>query len=252
VNVTGAGGIAVEDITYADGVAAWLVRPAERASADSNAGILLWHWLSTEEPIGTRDEFLDEARDLADRGAVCLLPAGRFPWTIPPSGAEHDAAEIETEVGRLSRGLDLLAGRDDVDADRLAVVGHDFGAMLATIAAAREERVRAVALVAPTPRWGDWFLPFWSIDEDRIDYLRALRPLDPVEQMAGITPRPVLLQMARRDFYVPVMAGHELRAAAGDEAQLDLQAYNAEHDLGLAEARADRLAFLVRAVGLLR
>jgi dienelactone hydrolase len=244
----------VEDIRYADGVAAWLVAPPAGDRVRPNAGIVLLHWLSTEEPIGTRDEFLDEARELAARGAVCLLPAGCFPWEIAPGGADHDRAEIEAEVARLSRGLDLLAARPDVDAGRLAILGHDFGAMLATIVAAREERVRALALIAPTPRWGDWFLPFWDIAEDRIEYLAALRPLDPVEQMARIGTRPTLLQMARRDFYVPLMAGYELRAAAGDAARtggsFELEAYDAEHDLTVEAARRDRARFLGEALEL--
>jgi dienelactone hydrolase len=247
--------VEVEDITYAGDVAAWLVRPAETEGDGADrrhAGILLWHWLSTEEPIGTRDEFLDEARALAGAGAVCLLPQGRFPWTIPPSGSQADTDQIEAEVARLARGLDLLAARPDVDAGRLAVVGHDFGAMLAVIAAARDARIRALALIAPTPRWADWFLPFWPIDEPRLDYLRATEPLDPIEQMAALPPRPVLLQMARRDFYVPVMAGYELRASAGDDgsASIRLETYDAEHDMTDPSALADRTAFLAEALGL--
>ena len=179
---------AVENITYADGVAAWLVRPNdEAATADPYAGVVLWHWFS-QEPLGDRNEFLDEARELAGRGVVCLLPQGRFPWFEDPTGADHDLAAIEGEVARFSAGLDLLAARPDVDQDRLAVVGHDFGAMLASIVAAREQRVRAAVLIAPTPRWGDWFLPFWAIEEGRGAYLSALEPLDPQAQMASIAP----------------------------------------------------------------
>ena len=73
-----------------------------------------------------------------------------------------------------------LAARPDVDGARLALVGHDFGAMLASIVAARERRVRTAILMAPTPRWGDWFLPFWEISEPRSAYLEALEPLDPL------------------------------------------------------------------------
>ena len=242
--------VAVEDIVYGGDVAAWLVRPADATTRC--AGIVLWHWLSTEEPIGTRDEFVEEARDLAGRGAVCLLPQGRFPWTIPPRGSTADRAQIEAEVARLSRGLDLLAAREDVDDGRLALVGHDFGAMLAVIAATREDRVRAAVLIAPTPRWADWFLPFWPIEEPRLEYLRALEPLDPIEHMSALPPRPVLLQMARRDFYVPVMAAHELRAAAGDAgaAAISLLTYEAEHDMDVEEARADRRSFLGDVLGL--
>lgn len=245
----------VEDITYdgSDGapVEAWLVRPSGTPVAGAgHAALVLSHWLDTEAPDGNRTEFLAEARELASRGVVSLLPQGRFPWSIEPSGAAADIAEIDREVARFRAGVDLLAGRDDVDATRVGVVGHDFGAMFAVLAAADDPRIGALALIAPTPRWGDWFLPFWAIAEDRIDYLRALRPLDPVERIGAVAPRPILLQLGRRDFFIPLMDGLELRRAAGGEEVLDLKAYDAEHDLKVDEARADRLAFLERTLRL--
>jgi dienelactone hydrolase len=244
--------VVVEDIVYDGDVSAWLVRPAGAAPGSGHAGIVLWHWLSTEEPIGTRDEFLDEARELARRGAVCLLPAGRFPWSIRPSGSAADIAQIAAEVGRFAEGLGLLRDRPDVDPERLAVVGHDFGAMLAVLAGAADPAVRAAVLVAPTPRWADWFLPFWDIAEQRMAYLAALEPHDPISHMPGLATRPLLIQMAERDFYVPVMAAYELRAAAGDAAEdlVRLKTYDAEHDMGVEAARNDRLAFLQETLGL--
>jgi hypothetical protein len=68
--------------------------------------------------------------------------------------------------------------------------------------------------------------------------------------MARIPPRPVLLQFGRRDFYVPLMAGFELRRAAGGAESVELKAYDAEHDLHVDEALADRLAFHERTLGL--
>lgn len=234
----------VDNITYADGVAAWLVQPDETdGAAAPYAGVVFWHWFS-QEPLGDRNEFLDEARELADRGVVSLLPQGRFPWFSDPTGAAHDVAAIEDEVARLSAGLDQLTARPDVDGARLALVGHDFGAMLASIVAARERRVRSAVLIAPTPRWGDWFLPFWEIAEPRGAYLQALEPLDPITQMAAIAPRPVLLQLAERDYFVPLMAGFELRRASGDSHALDVRQYDADHQLALDDARRDRLEFL--------
>ena len=234
----------VDNITYADGVAAWLVQPDEAAgAADPFAGVVFWHWFS-QEPLGDRNEFLDEARQLAERGVVSLLPQGRFPWFSDPTGSANDRAAIEAEVGRLTAGLDLLASRPDVDATRLALVGHDFGAMLASIVTAREHRVRTAVLIAPTPRWGDWFLPFWEIGEPRGAYLQALEPLDPLAQMAAIAPRPVLLQLAERDYFVPLMAGFELRRASGDSHALDVRQYDADHELALDDARQDRIEFL--------
>ncbi|HEY7589973.1 MAG TPA: alpha/beta fold hydrolase [Candidatus Limnocylindrales bacterium] len=247
-----ADGVAVDDIRYGappDEVEAWVVRP-EPAGTVAGPGLVMWHWLDTEAPDGNRDEFRDEARALADRGIVSLLPQGQFPWRRDPTGSAADAAAVEAEVARLRRGLDLLAARPDVDPERLAVVGHDFGGMLAVVAAAEDPRIRAVALIAPTPRWGDWFLPFWPIAEDRIDYLRAMRRLDPVERIGALAGRPILLQLGQRDFYVPLMAGFELRRAAGGPDALELKTYDAEHDMRLPAARADRLAFLERVLGL--
>jgi len=241
---------AVEDITCADGVAAWLVRPNDGAAPrDAFAGVVLWHWFS-QQPLGDRDQFLDEARELAGRGVVSLLPQGRFPWFEDPIGADRDVAAIEAEVARFAAGLDLLAERADVDQARLAVVGHDFGAMLASIVAGREQRVRAAVLIAPTPRWGDWFLPFWEIDQERTPYLRALEPLDPQAQMASIAPRPVLLQLAERDYFVPLMAGFELRRASGESHALDVRQYNADHEMRSDDARRDRVAFLAEVLEL--
>ena len=105
-----------------------------------------------------------------------------------------------------------------------------------------------LVLVAATPRWGDWFLPFWPIPDDRIDYLRALRPVDPIERIGSVGTTPVLFQFARADFFIAPMTGLEFRAAAPDGAEL--QAYDDEHGMRRPEVRADREAFLRRVLGL--
>ena len=135
-----------------------------------------------------------------------------------------------------------------MDSARLALVGHDFGGMLAVVAAAEETRLHGRVVVASTPRWGDWFLPFWVIDEDRIDYLRALRDLDPVERIGQAPPADVLFQIGERDYFIAAMAGFEFRRAA-PEGTASI-AYDSGHDMRLPEIRADRLAFLLRVLGL--
>jgi len=249
-------GAVVEDVAYGADTAdigeveALLVRPDDGSRVPrSCAAILFWHWLDGEAPDGNRSEFREEASALTKLGVVSLLPQGRFPWTIDPSGAAADTAQIELEVARLVAGLDLLAARPEVDPARIAVVGHDFGGMYAILAAAADPRVRSLVVIAATPRWSDWFLPFWSIDEDRIDYLRATRSLDPIEQMAAISPRQVLLQFGQRDFYVAPMSAFGLRRAAGGDA-VELKMYDAEHNMRHPDARSDRLAFLSRALEL--
>lgn len=243
-------GALVEDSIFQgpDGldVEAYLVRPIEAAGADG-AGLVMWHWLDNEAPDGNRTQYLDEAVDLAATGVVSLLPQGRFPWVIAPDNAADDAPAIEAEVARLRAALDLLADRPDVDATRLGVVGHDFGGMLATVAAAEEARLRALVVVAATPRWGDWFLPFWRIADDRLDYLRAMRPLDPIERIGRTEPASVLFQFAERDFYIALMSTREFLSAAPDGAEY--LTYDTGHDMRLTEIRADRRAFLSKTLG---
>jgi len=247
-------GASVEDIRYDGGAAApgeveaFLVRPAAVAEPGSCAAILWWHWLDSEAPDGNRSQFRDEASELAGRGVVSLLPQGRFPWSIAPSGADADAEEVRREVARLRAGLDLLVARPEVNPERIAVVGHDYGAMHAIVEAATDPRVKAMVVVAATPRWSDWNVPFWGLAEGQLAYDGAMHDLDPIERAADLAGRPVLLQFAERDFFIPMMAGSRFRRAIGETAEL--KGYDADHGVRHPDTRADRAAFLARTLDL--
>ena len=239
-------GVRVDDVRVGDGVPAFVVQPV---GGGRGAAILFLHWFDTEAPDGDRTQFLSEAEDLArDHGVVSVLPQGRFPWSGDPTDAEADAGRIRAEVEGHRAALDELAGREDVDASRIALVGHDFGAMHGTLLAAEDARIAAAVLIAATPRWGDWFLPFWPIAGDRHDYLRALAPLDPITRVGEVSPRPVCFQFARSDFFIASMTGLEFHGAAGDPKEL--HAYEADHGMRVDEARVDRRAFLSAHIGL--
>ena len=245
----------VEDGSYRgpDGepVEAFLVRSHDDDERDARAaGVVAWHWFDPKAPDGDRSQFVDEAVELASLGVVSLLPQGRFPWAADPSGADADTAAIRAEVARLRAGVDLLAAHRSVDPERLGVVGHDFGGMLAVLEAAADDRVRALVVIAATPRWGDWFLPFWDVPDDRIDYLRALRPLDPIERIHDVA-ADVLLQFAGDDFFIAAMAALELRSAARDG--VDHRTYpGVDHAMRSEAARRERIEFLVRTLGVAR
>lgn len=238
-------GARLEDVRIGDG-SAWLVQPP---GGGRGAAVIFLHWFDTEAPDGNRDQFRDEASALArDHGVVSVLPQGHFPWSSAPTDAEADLRRIRAEAATHRRAVDLLLRRRDVEAGRIGLVGHDFGAMHGINLAADDDRIAAAVLIAATPRWGDWFLPFWPIAGDRWDYLRALAPVDPITRVAKLAPRPVCFQFAKGDFFIAEMTGLELHRAAGEPKEL--HAYEADHALRHPQARADRLSFLQRTLSL--
>lgn len=234
-------GARIHDTRVAD-ADAYLVEPI---GGGRGPALLLLHWFDTEAPDGNRTQFLDEAVELArDEGFVSILPQGHFPWAADPTDAVSDVERIRAEVERHRAALDHLVARDDVDEARVGLVGHDFGGMHGVLLAADDARIAAAVVTAATPRWGDWFLPFWRIDGDRFDYLRALSEVDPIRRIGDLAPRPLLLQFARNDFFIAAMTGMELHRAAGDPKEM--RAYDADHGVRDPKARADRREFLVR------
>jgi pimeloyl-ACP methyl ester carboxylesterase len=236
------GAATVRDAVLRDGsiadVSAYLVEPAgDRVSGR----VLFLHWFAPEEPDGNRTQYVEEAAELASSGVVSLLPQQAFPWESEPTDAERDVGRIADEVRRLRRAIDVLAGDDA--AVPVAVVGHDFGGMYGAILASVDDRVRAAVLIAATPRWADWFLPFWGIAGDRHDYLRALAPLDPISHVTANGGKPLLFQFARADYYIARMSAHELHRAAGEPKELE-EYEGVDHAMRAQEAVDDRVAFL--------
>jgi dienelactone hydrolase len=232
----------VEDISTEDGIDYFLVRPTTRAAT---TGMLALHWFD-ESPTANRAQFLDEAKRLAEHGVVSLLPQLTFPWQSPPTDIESDLTRISVEVERLRTCHAVLAGVAGVDPTRIAMVGHDFGAMHGMLLFGEVELCCAV-MVAPTPRWADWFLRFWPIDSDRFDYMRALSAVDPINVVERAT-CPLLFQFGKQDFYIAAMTGSELFNAAPEPKQILV--YDADHAMGLGEIEDDRIDFLVKSMDL--
>ena len=230
--VFGTGDVAVE---------AYVVEPA----GSPRAGVLFLHWLGDHR--SDRTQFLSEARSLATLGVRSILPAGRLPWGLNPVDAATDVANIEIEQLRLGAALDGLAAGLAKGA-RIALVGHDFGAMHGLLLASRNpKRFKAAVVIGATPRWGDWFLRFWTMHVDRFEYLRGLSQLDPVEAARGVKAT-LLWQCSDRDFFIAPMSVIELARAAPGEPTIEW--YQADHAMRSAKARAARRAFLGKQLGL--
>jgi len=240
------GTVRIDDISFAslDGgrTDAYLLTPPGRGKA---AGALFVHWYDSESPLSNRKQFLNEAVELAGHGLVSLLVA--TPWSDPQWYQKRDVTrDFENsvqEVRELRRALDVLTAQPRVDRNRMALVGHDFGAMYGILAAASEKRVSAVALQAFTGSFSDWFLYNQKqlTPDARQRVIDRLAPLDPLKFLGQLASTPVLLQFAEKDFYVPRDHAEALYAAVRGRKQILW--YQAGHGLN-DQASQDRQKWL--------
>jgi dienelactone hydrolase len=234
-------GIAVHDITFAspipdsDPVRAYLVVPPGDGPF---AGVLFVHWLG--ESSASRVEFMDDALALAEQGTVSLLvdaacARGR---SFLNRDLEHDRAVSIKQVVDLRRALDVLAMPElNVDPARIALVGHDFGAMYGSILASVDRRPGAYVLIAGTISLSEWFLPFGRgetlDDAQTAAYIEGMSVFDPIANIAQANPAAVLFQFSRGDYFVPEDKALAYYLAASTPRRLEL--YDLNHDMGVGD-----------------
>ncbi len=122
--------------------------------------------------------------------------------------------------------LDYVFGREDVDAERVALFGQSLGGAIATVAAAEDTRVKALFIESAFSSYqseaahalrSNWltYLLSWPLS-------RALirSGYDPIDHIAAISPRPVLIIHGTEDPVVPYEMGRELHKAAGEPKEL--------------------------------
>jgi dienelactone hydrolase len=243
-------GAVVHDIVYRapgqDPVSAYLVTPAR---SGRHPAAMFLHWLDNS-PDANRTEFLDEALDLAAGRdhVVSLLPQLVFPFDYGPVGDGRDRDSIIKQVIQLRRGVDLLDARADVDRGRVAVVGHDYGAMYAALLSAVDRnRVAAAVIMAADSTWANWFVLFFlDLPADQVaPYTAMLSSLDPIRYLAH-APAHTLLQYATDDFFIPISVAEAMHAAAPPTSSY--RTYQVDHSLQLPLARHQRDHFLTRAL----
>jgi cephalosporin-C deacetylase-like acetyl esterase len=239
--------VTVRQLSYAqeDGSrnAATLVTPAASA-ATRRPGILYLHWYEPPRPTSNRTEFLADAIEMAQSGAVSLLidtPWSRESW-FAKRDAAHDYEFTVAMTRNVRRALDVLLAQPGIDRARVALVGHDFGAMWGALAAADDPRVTHLVYMAGTRSFSDWYL-FTPKKEgaDKDAFIARMAPLDPIAALAKISPRPVLLQFGTEDKFVKNDAAQAMAAAV--TGPKELQTYDFEHELTY-QARVDRIAWL--------
>jgi cephalosporin-C deacetylase-like acetyl esterase len=218
------------------------------------AAILFGHW-----GLGNATEFLPEAIHYAERGAVSLLPD--WPWVRQPphrrdqgtlDKPETDLAVFAQAVVDLRRGLDVLLSRPGVDSTRLGYIGHSYGAQFGAVMNGIDRRPRAVVLMAGIPDNATFleestdpdmaaYRARWTREQlDR--YQQALAPLDAVNWVGKIAPRPLLMQFAEFERSIP-MASMRRYAAAAREPRT-IRWYPTGHELNDPKAWRDRTTWV--------
>jgi alpha-beta hydrolase superfamily lysophospholipase len=208
--------LAYHDVSFttADG----LVLRGWHLPGQNGATVILVHGFARE-----RGELLPEARWLVKQGYSALLFDSRA------QGAS-DGAHIS--LGYLE-ALDIRAAVDFVlersPGERIGVMGYSMGAVAAIQAAAEDTRIQAVIAVSP-------FATLRASVDHRLARLRPLAPLitwwgermtglrlddlRPVDVVAALSPRPILIMQAGGDKMVPPDSGRRLYEAAAAPKEL--------------------------------
>jgi dienelactone hydrolase len=259
IGVEKRGEVTIHDISYASPkggrVPAYLVVPGGRGPF----GAVIWgHWYMPGSEFLNRKEFLDEAAMLAAAGVVSLLPDGPIarPGYVPdpdPLGDLQIQQRVQAIVD-MRRGADLLLARADVDPKRLAYVGHSYNASTGAYLAGIDKRFKALVLMAgnlsdEVDMRSKEFQDFRAkVGPEKVDaFVAKYAWCDQGKYVAHAAPAIVFTQFAtKEDFMTPARA-REYYAIVSEPKIFKL--YEAPHALN-AEARRDRVAFLVKELNL--
>jgi dienelactone hydrolase len=221
--------------------AAELFRPE---GPETLAAILYVHWYEPESRDSNRSQFVEEAKELARGGAACLLIETL--WSDPDFFLKRTQADdIQNsmeEVVNIRRAMDLLLSQPNVDPQRFAYVGHDFGGMYGVLAGGLDQRPKHYVIMAATPRFPDWYLYLPKLEgEAREAFIHSMVELDPIAHASSLAPASVLFQFGTNDRHVPNERAEEFFAATNEPKVLKW--YESGHGLNESAGR-DRKAWL--------
>ena len=128
--------VAVREVTFpgpaGEPIEATLIAPATKGP---HPAVLFVHWYGPEHTNSNRTQYVPDALMLARQGITSMLVD--TPWSEPSwfrrRDPGSDVAFSTDMVKRLRRAVDVLASVEGVDVTRLALVGHDFGAMYGAV-----------------------------------------------------------------------------------------------------------------------
>lgn len=173
---------------------------------------------------GKGTTFFDEAQTLAKKGYVTLLMEAQYLRGVnQPEFSEkreftktiEELADIQKyiqTVMEIRRGVTLLSKLMMVDENRIAFVGHGFGATWGGILSGVDNRIKTFILISGYGKASEWqltsehhyatlirsFLP-----PERFEYfISSLRKLDAIHYIKNAAPASILFQFAENDEYI--------------------------------------------------
>jgi dienelactone hydrolase len=253
------GDIAIHDLSYVSPkggrVPAYLVVPKGNGPF---AAVIWGHWYMEGSAFLNRKEFLDEAVALAHAGVISLLPDGPVarPGHVENNTPlnEQDPVDLVQATVDMRRGADLLQARKDVDAKRLAYVGHSYNAKVGGILSGIDRRFKAFVLMA-----GDMSDAVGMRSKEYQDFRQKVGPdkfdayavkyswLDTGKYVSHAAPATVFLQYGSQERFLNPERAKEYAAVVSQPKKFKV--YDAPHALNAA-ARRDRVAFLTEQLNL--
>ena len=220
--------------THSQRVPALLFTPLTASAAHPVPCLVLLHGLG-----GNKEMMAFLALDAAQAGyaALAIDEYGQGERAAPPKPGETQEVQLATGVRQTAvdvrRGLDYLATRKDVNSQRIGLVGISLGAIIGTVTAGVEPRIKATALISGG---GDWGLILKTLSANRadvggrstagfkgLDYDQVsayLAPEDPLTFAPHVAPRALLMLHGRKDEVIVPQAAQELFDAAREPKEI--------------------------------
>lgn len=223
--------------------------PVTRSSL--RPGIVLMHGMP-----GTARVMTAQGQLLAEHGAVAIAIDAPFNRRAGQSVRfiTDDRTEQIQLIKDLQRAVDVLRSRPNVDDKRIAYLGVSYGGAMGALFAGIERRLKTAVLVVGDgglvshftgPE--DWSFMSGLSCATRVNWFRAMAPVEPIRFIAQASPTPLLLQSGRLDALVPVADAEQLHTVVREPRTI--RWYDAGHGLN-QQANLDRLDWLHETIGL--
>lgn len=206
------------------------------------------HWYDPAEPTSNKTEFLDEAVMMAQKYGVESILVDTM-WSDPDwygkgRTLDGDYDDAIRQVIELRHGLDVLLAQPNVDAERVAYVGHDFGAMYGTLLSAVDHRTKAYVFIAGASDFNNWML--FGVDDSTpglAEYKAKMETIAPIKLIPLTSPSAIYFQYGTEDQYTNQLEIDAFLAAANEPK--DIKMYKSDHAMASDAIQSDRVNYLV-------